>query len=211
MLDNDWAAQLHPGCTARLCRSCGRIVCVCCFHKKTHRLDYGSIVQTSYTPDCIICSYEIREQKRATNVFLVAATNRLYGHMVRERNNQGLHHCRTLAEYQLLTGCTVTWLSEEKMRPAWETNAQCGHCETVGRASRWQHICPVIEGIPDLTRMTIDRIDQTRRIDRDNLRLMCLSGNIARNDTDEATDAIRNAYWRFHNQQRRARGELADI
>ncbi len=96
------------------------------------------------------------------------------------------------------TGVTVAWL-EDLMRRAWENDEQCGHCESVGRKAHWHEICPVIEGVPDLTRMTIDRTDRTRRLDRDNMTLMCLSGNIAKNDTDPHINAIRNAYWRLHN------------
>jgi hypothetical protein len=155
-----------------------------------------------FRPDCNICEYNAREEYHREHVFEEAARNRLDDHRSRERA-EGLHDCGTLVEYQVLTGITVAWLAEE-MRRAWEEDQQCHHCESVGRTAHWQAICPVIEGIPDLTRMTIDRIDRKRRIDRGNVRLMCLGGNISRNDTDEAVWAIRQAYWRMHNAERGA-------
>jgi hypothetical protein len=148
----------------------------------------------------VICEYDEREQYRRDHVFEVAASQRLQDHMRRERE-QGLHTCKTFAEYQIQTGVTVTWLAD-LMRHDWENDEQCGHCETVGRAAHWHAICPVIEGIPDLGRMTIDRTNRKRLLARDNLTLMCLSGNVAKSDTDEEINAIRNAYWRLHNASR---------
>jgi hypothetical protein len=198
VLDNDWAARIHPGCPTRISRCCGRVLCECCFRRKS---EHRSVLQR-FMPDCIICEYNAREQYRRENVFAQAARTRLDDHRRRERD-EGLHSCDTLAEYEVLTGIRVEWLAEE-MRRAWENDERCHHCESVGRAAHWQAICPVIEGVPDLTRMTIDRIDRTRRLDRGNIRLMCLSGNISRNDTDEAVYAIRQAYWRMHNAYRGA-------
>jgi hypothetical protein len=155
-----------------------------------------------FEPDCTICEYERREQYRRDHVFEEAARTRLSDHMRRERE-QGLNNCTVLKEYEILIGVTVDWLARE-MRTAWETNAQCHHCESVGRKAHWQAICPVIEGVPDLSRMTIDRTQRKRPLARDNLTLMCLSGNISKNDTDEHINAIRCAYWRLHNTQRAA-------
>jgi hypothetical protein len=193
ILDNDWASVLAPGDPTRMCRCCGRILPECCFFRSHSR--HGSMAR--FHPDCVICEYERREAWRHEHVFEEAARTRLGDHMRRERD-QRLHRYRTLAEYELLTGVTVAWLAE-LMRDAWERNAHCHHCDSAGRVAEWQSICPVIEGIPDLSRMTIDRTDPSRLLARDNLTLMCLIGNIAKNDTDPRTNAIRNAYWRLHN------------
>lgn len=156
-----------------------------------------------FRPDCVICEYEDREQYRAEHIFEETARNRLTDHMRRERE-QGLHRCTTLAEYMIQTGVTIQWLAD-LMRRAWENDEQCAHCESVGRRAHWHAICPVIEGVPDLSRMTVDRTDPKRLLARDNLTLMCLTGNQQKNDTDIAIVAIRDAYWRMHNQ---AKGDL---
>jgi hypothetical protein len=52
--------------------------------------------------------------------------------------------------------------------------------------------------------MTIDRTDPDRLLARDNLTLMCLYGNIGKNDTDPKTYGIRCAYWRMHHAQQGA-------
>jgi hypothetical protein len=191
----DWS-DLVPLGPSKLCRSCGRILPLACFRPQTVQSEHGPVLGTE--PDCVVCEYDERLAYRRANLWEDAARQRLADHMQRERK-QGLHNCRSVRDYELLTGVTVEWLAD-LMRHAYETNAACHHCESVGRRATWQVACPIDEdGLPDLHRMTIDRTDPARLLARDNLTLMCLTGNIAKNSTDPDTYNVRQAYWRRHN------------
>lgn len=196
ILSNDWG-DLDPGAPTFMCRSCGRILPQCCFRAKGK--GHGTVPR--FEPDCHICEYERRKAYRIGHAFVVRS-RAVIDHHYRIERKQGLHTCRSRTEYELLTGVTVAWL-EGVMRHAYEGNARCHHCESVGRSAEWQVICPVIEDEIDLSRMTVDRTDPSRLLARDNLTLMCLTGNVAKNDTDPHTHAVRQAAWRRHNYTKR--------
>lgn len=198
--DGDFASRIDLGAPTRMCRVCWRVLPECCFRPKT---DHGSMVR--FVPDCVICESLAREAWHAEHVFEDRAEDVLKHHMRVERE-QGLHACPRLSAYQLQTGVTVEWLAE-KMRAAYYgegADGRCHHCETAGLPSEWQVACPIVLGVIDLSRMTVDRTDRKRLLARDNLTLMCLKGNIAKGETDETIYNKRQAYWRLHNAQKGA-------
>jgi hypothetical protein len=154
----------------------------------------------TFHPDCVICEYFDREERRKANIWEERARAALSHHMRIERK-QGLHSCQTLAEYEIFTGVTVTWLAK-KMEMEYDSGA-CAHCESAGFDALWTTLCPHPEEPGGLSRMTIDRTDPTRALAQDNLTLMCLIGNVGKNETDPLTQSIRNRYWRMHNDSRR--------
>jgi len=149
-----------------------------------------------FNPDCVICEYEARETRRREHAFEMRAEAILSDHMRRERD-EGLHRSSTLAEYELLTGITVAALASS-MEREWEHGA-CRHCESIGNDALWRNICPdpYVEG--GLSRMTADRTDPLRLLGWDNFTWMCVHGNVAKQKTDPATYAVRQAYWRAVN------------
>jgi hypothetical protein len=174
--DMSW---INPSEPSRLCLHCGRVVPGSCFR-----------ADKAY---CTICDEAIRLARIEADPWSHRAADKLRRHMRKERE-QALHACETLKEYETLTGVTVAWLADE-MRKAWETGS-CQHCASAGRAALWKVICP--DPVRDLSDMTVDRTDRSRRLARDNMTLMCHYGNTAKGRSSPGVQNDRDAYWRIH-------------
>jgi hypothetical protein len=133
---------------------------------------------------CARCEFNIRAARKRLWRYRMRAKNALAKHMLRERA-AGLHVCRRLADYEVLTGVTVDWLADRMERSAVHDEA-CERCR-----KRWS----TMDG-SWVMQMTVDRPDTKRTLSRDNLLLKCLGCNTSEKDTDARTRNVRDAMWR---------------
>ncbi|HSS10024.1 MAG TPA: hypothetical protein VLL25_09075 [Acidimicrobiales bacterium] len=98
-----------------------------------------------------------------------------------------------MAEYELLSGVSVDYLATKMQRTYDRPDAVCPHCRVP-----WSQMP---NGLSD---MSVDRRDRSALLSRENLVLMCRTGNNQKGTLEPRTWEVRQAYWRIVMRERAA-------
>lgn len=185
--DWSWICGEHP---ARYCRGCWHFIPECCFRRR----DHTRVVHSK----CRACEQEHRDFLKRKSRFKEKARSALVRHMRIERR-QGLHQCKTLEEYELLTGVTVEALAEEMAR-----NVAHGEgCQITGCGVTFVGPGETPDVLP-LSQLTLDRPDRSRMLSRTNKQLGCATCNGEKGRQDIHTFEVMQRLWRLRRDRHTA-------
>jgi hypothetical protein len=183
--DWTWICSEHA---ARYCRGCWHYLPECCFRRNSHT---RMAVSQALHSKCRACEQERRDFLKRKNRYKQKAKDALNRHMRIERK-QGLHACRTLEEYELLTGVTSSWLAEQMAHNiAHGLGCQITDCGVtfLGPGE--------MPGVLPLSYLTLDRPDRSRMLSRTNNNLGCNTCNGEKGRQDIHTFEVMQRLWRL--------------
>jgi hypothetical protein len=179
--DASWIAPDRP---AYQCRQCGWLLPDLCF-RRDHRRRGTTATRGRFHSRCVVCEQENNDAYKRAHRYEIRARAVLGEHRRKERR-QGLHGCETAAEYETLTGINVEYLANKMRRTYERPEAECPHCR-----ARWSEMP---NGLSD---MSVDRRDRSSLLTRENLVLLCRTGNNQKGTLNPRTWEVRQALWRL--------------
>ncbi|MBO0728580.1 MAG: hypothetical protein J2P57_04935 [Acidimicrobiaceae bacterium] len=138
----------------------------------------------------MVCEQERNDAYKREHRYEIRARAVLGEHRRKERR-QGLHNCQSPAEYEVLTGVTVPYLANLMQGTYEGPEAACPHCLVLWRE--------MPNGLSD---MSVDRRDRGALLTRENLVLMCRTGNNQKGTLDARTWDVRQALFRVKRRER---------